>query len=142
MRTVPLVDPTFGISFQALAVMHALQTYNFEVDSLANASTTPWYNGRECGLCISLSRQDEERETSGFAKYKQLNITFGEERRSDSIFVDAWVTPPTYINPPTVADFTDEAYKNRRSFAPLDVKSAAEHIIAKVKEFLKIDNKE
>jgi hypothetical protein len=103
----------FHIHSTALAIFALLNS--FEVSGLTvdegdhirysvDIHSYPWYNGRERGICLTIAYRS-----------KQLNITFGEVRNSDSIFVDVWETATTF-NPPTSDDFTAEAYEQRNYF--------------------------
>ena len=103
----------FHIHRTALAIFALLTSFEVSdltederdyVDYLIDIRSYPWYNGRERGICIIISNNGE-----------QLNIAFGEIRNSDGIFVDVWETKSTF-NPPTVADFSDEAYEQRNYF--------------------------
>lgn len=119
-----IADPTFGIGRQARAVLAMLERepdfaeYKdgfYEV----RIQTRAWYNGRERGISLVVQRL-------GYRGC--LVITFGEHRNSDGIFVDSWemATPPR--NSPTAGDFSDEAYKARRSFDEGQAGRAADHI--------------
>jgi len=111
----PLIDMSLGISDQAYMVLHALNYRGLQTKDFAH--TSAWYNGRERGFVISVQR---------ISANKQLNITFGECRNSDEIFVDHWYR--NTFNPPTVMDFVDEDYQSRKYFKCMDVKSVVEYI--------------
>jgi hypothetical protein len=65
-----------------------------------------YYNGRERGICLY------GYCSSGMKK--GFVIAFAECRNSDEIVIDYWeIDGPCFLNPPTVADFTDEAYSKR-----------------------------
>lgn len=81
-------------------------------------TTSTFYNGRERGICLTIAFH--------FGK-PNLAIVFGEHRNSDMIFIDHWLVEPR-INPPTVADFTDEAYEQRRYMQYDEVYKAATYI--------------
>lgn len=109
-----VADPSFGLSAQALAVLAMLS--QSECDDLAEydekrrdysveIKTHPWYNGRERGVCLEVRPH--------FAARQALLVTFGEVRSSDYLFVDSWRMSEFFLNPPTVADYPDEAYQAR-----------------------------
>lgn len=91
--------------------------------------TAAWYNGRERG-CVLYVTSFQVKET--------LIITFGEHRSSDSIFVDTWISTKGFFNPPTVADFTDEAYKSRKFFSYGAYVDAADYIVDCIRNFISI----
>lgn len=130
---------TFGLSGVSLAILALMDTFEVgeltkeekvQIDFRIDIRNSAWYNGREKGVCITVS--DFE---------KTLIITFGEGRNSDSIFVDTWEIKGGLLNPPTVADFTDEAYENRIYFKYNEIREATRHIetlvIARVDKILK-----
>ena len=123
-----LVDKSLGISEQAYAVLQGLARQYIEVPDNVLVKTRAWYNGRERGIVLSLSPIGEG------APYSQLNIAFGECRNSDQIFLDKW-DKYTGVNPPTVADFTEEGYANRQYFAYMDIVGVTEKIKEMVEEF-------
>lgn len=120
-----LIDISLGIKNQATVILYALQEYNDMNLYSCPTKTIAWYNGRERGIALMVASP---------SRTKQLNITFGEERRSDCIFVDAWEAD--YNSEITVKDFTEEGYKNRRSFDCLDIKSATAYIISTITQFI------
>jgi hypothetical protein len=135
-----LADSTLGISAQAYAVLALLsrmepadvaeydEDHNDYKDYKVEISTHAWYNGRERGVCLEVR--------PSIASKKALLITFGEHRNSDDIFIDSWVVETHFLNPPTVADFTDEAYEQRTLVKYGHVAEAVDVIRAKMKEFL------
>ena len=61
-----------------------------------------YYNGRERGICLYGNYCKDFKK--GFV------IAFTECINSDNIVIDYWeIKNPCFLNPPTVADFTDEA---------------------------------
>jgi hypothetical protein len=131
-----LASTGFGLSGQALAVLallaerepdmatydQARHDYNIEID------TWPWYNGREKGVCLEVR--------PSVVHNAALLITFGEHRNSDDIFIDSWVHTGRFLNPPTPAVFTDEAYAARVTVPYGDVGKAVQIIRAKIKAFM------
>ena len=126
-----IADPHVGIGRQARAVLALLDRapdfaeykdgfYQVEIQSRA------WYNGRERGVSLCVSRMCCEG---------CLVITFGEHRNSDSIFVDSWLMKQPPFNSPTTEDFSDEAYKARKSFPYGHAGDAADYIYEKMAEF-------
>ena len=133
MRT--LVESHLGLSEQALAVLAVLarrepdfapydkefHDYEYEV------ATAAWYNGRERGVSLVISK--------GITKAPPLVITFGEHRNSDNIFIDSWVGKQRFLNPPTIADFPDAAYEARTLVEYGRVDRAVEVIIGKIRDY-------
>lgn len=128
-----IADPTLGVCAQARAILAMLdrnpdfaeyENGRYQID----IETRAWYNGREKGVSLTVSRLG----------YKGcLVITFGEHRSSDSIFVDCWEMKAQPFNSPTVSDFPDEAYKQRKFFTSGRVGDAAEYIYERMESFYK-----
>jgi hypothetical protein len=128
-------DPTFNLNPQALAVLAMLSrrepafaeydkdlgTYKIEIE------TSPWYNGRERGVCLNVRRS--------FSDKTCLLITFGEHRNTDGIFIDCWVHKGHFMNPPTLKDYNDKAYKGRHTVNYGRVDLAVEYILDKMKAY-------
>lgn len=96
-----------NISTQALLVLRVLSTHDIPPEwNIEPIETSAWYNGQERGVCVTFRNKQN----------KYLAITFGECRNSDSIFIDHFDTALT-LNPPTLADFSEESYRRRR-YAP------------------------
>lgn len=107
-----------NISTQALLVLRVLSTHDIPPEwKIEPVETSAWYNGRERGVCITFRNKQN----------KCLAITFGECRNSDSIFIDHFETKMT-LNPPTVRDFSEEAYRLRRYAPYLGVSDAIDII--------------
>ena len=108
-----LANSKLGIKAQAWSILALLENKEPSFADykdghyMVNIDTYPWYNGRETGFAIVLSKK-----ISG----KCLVVVFSECRNSDQIFVDKWVEEKTFFNRPTVDNFTEEAYKNRVYF--------------------------
>ena len=92
-----IVDLTFGISSQAMAVMNFIKDLtpefaNYHEGYFTDVSfkTLPWYNGREKGIVITMS-----------VYYRQnIHIAFFEHRNSDAIHCLKWFTDEPYFNHP------------------------------------------
>jgi len=119
-------DLSFGLNKQVLTILTLLSHTDIEVDDdEIDFDTYPWYNGRERAVCIKIQR---------FLSNRILLVVFGEHRNSDDIFVDIWeVSKLRNSNCPTIDDFTDEAFKNRKFFECWDFKSAIDYILFKTK---------
>lgn len=135
-------DPTFGIGSQARAILHFLTdaepsfaTYEDGYYDI-RIETFPWYNGREKGICLVV----QPRYTG---TPRALHITFGEDRRTDSIFVDTW-EDTTPFNCPTLEgadqEAYDKAYQNRKHFNQGRVGDAAEYIIEAMEGYYKANH--
>ncbi len=86
-------DLSFGIQWQAHAVLvYLVQNFSFEDRPHCIMNTSPWYNGRECGVCVSL-----------WIHGKNHHIAWFEHRNSDNLCALAWESPCD-INPPTAHD--------------------------------------
>jgi hypothetical protein len=110
-------DIDMNIKMQALLVLRALSDRDMpDAWRLIQSGTSAWYNGRERGVCITFLR-----------KGKSLAVTFGECRNSDSIFIDHFEVK-VGVNPPTVNDFSEEAYRQRRYAPYLGIEQAIEII--------------
>jgi len=132
-----IADIHLGMGAQALAVLAMLS--RCDCDGLAEYDkewkeykieirTWAWYNGRECGACLEVR--------PFLSSERALLITFGEHRNTDSIFVDSWEVDEFFLNPPTVANFTDAAYKKRTCVPYGNVGDAVAVIRAKITEFM------
>lgn len=133
-----LADPTFGLSGQALAVLgflarmepsevlwdEAKKRYDVTTD------TFPFYNCRERGVGLRVRRAD------GAGANVSLIVVFGEDRKSDSMFLDHWVVTGHMLNPPTIKDMPEEAYDRRQffDFGRLDKITKAIHL--RIAEFI------
>lgn len=96
-------------------------------DRYIYCKTSAWYNGREDGASLTVSS----------AAKPALIITFGEHRNSDGIFVDSWLTEKSTLNPPTVDDFTDEAYERRKMFKYGDVVGTVQYIHGLIEQYIR-----
>lgn len=109
-----------------MAVLAMLAEWDLD-DDRVEIQTWPWYNCRERGVCLEV-RASLGAETA-------LLITFGEGRNSDHIFIDTWTHKGFFLNPPTVAAFTDEAYARREYVNFGEVGKAVKIIYVKIKAF-------
>lgn len=133
MKERPLVDFTFGIKSQAMAVLHEMnaQEVGFEVD---NVSTRPWYNGREKGVLICVQNR--------FAA-KALCVAVFEHRNSDDIEVVHW-EQEVGINIPTGWEHCNQAAYERAvstSFKSGEAWKAANHIIEGIKRWVAFEKR-
>ncbi len=102
-----------------------------------NMYTSAWYNGRERGIAVALTKTGINDDAKvPVNNERRLVLVFGEARGSDSIFLDKWTDSGVDINPPTHDDFTDEAYKQRRHFPYGAVRKTAEAVIKEIRKFL------
>jgi hypothetical protein len=137
-------DLTFGIQPQSLAIAHLLlgkvpdfadwdeDASRFDVE----INTYPWYNHRERVICVQLYRSA--------APDRHLFVVFGEDRRSDQLFVESWQSTgkgsscwthrvPTPDN--TRAEVYEEAQCNRRMFDANEVGQVADYVFELMAEF-------
>jgi hypothetical protein len=122
MREIEL-DATFGVSDASVCIFYALKRLLvggiYKHDHIY-IQTFIFYNGGEksIGLIISDFREPSEERI----------IVFGENRNSDSLFVDSWTRSMSSINPPTVTEFPDEVYEERVFCSHNGYSLIAEHI--------------
>lgn len=110
------------IDNQATCFLQFLRAKSEDLQHLVNESASTldvstFYNGRERGLMIRVSDSLTE------SKY----IVVGECRSSDHMFLDTW-TAPRSMNPPTVTDWPESAYENRKTFEPYDFRTVYEAV--------------
>lgn len=123
---------TLGIRAQSWSVLHLLAEYDPDFapyeDSRYQCSidTYPWYNGREKGFVLVLSKPVPKPDEPS------LCLAFAECRGSDSIFVDLWGIDD-YMGDPVDWHHSgyDAAYNHRAEF--LNSQDAA-HFIYKEME--------
>ncbi len=99
-----------------------LQAPRFNTD----VATYAWYNGRERGIALVVKQRNKKR----------LVFTFGEQRNSDSIFLDKWEDDDSWVQPPTLENFTDETYKKRRYFEYGECGKTALAIVNDIRSYL------
>jgi hypothetical protein len=120
-----MLDPFYGVGAQARAIFALLATLDPDFATFKKGqyqvkiSTWVWYNGREKGICVTVQKDFTS---------PCLNLTFGEHRSSDNIFVDWWVTTRPIYNGPKVSDYPEVAYKAREFFGCDNVYAASRHI--------------
>ena len=103
-----LVDVTLNIHPQAWAVAHILSGFSLdEKDYQVYANTHAWYNGRERAMVLTVTRRIPKGP-------KALHIVWGEGRNHDGIFVDTWTAASDGLNPPSIADWPESAYRGRK----------------------------
>ena len=111
-----IVDLNLSANAQAVEVLQRLSRRSFETEvpnfiPALKPATTAWYNGRERGFALTFGGGEVNDIT-----YPVFVITWAEHRNSDAIVVDNWTQKSRPFNQPTVADFTDDAYYNRRQW--------------------------
>jgi len=103
------VDFRLGLSGQAWAVLHLLDgepsfapfnltTHEYELE----IKTSAFYNGRERGFVLDVQH-------SFLDNRDHLYVVCANQRSSDSLVIYKW-TGPLRMNPPTVADLTEQVY--------------------------------
>ena len=133
-----IFDPSFGIRPKALAIANMLnyreplyapyqkfrdgEVYKVDVKFYSS----PLYNGRERGICITMS--------IGFSDKDAISFWFDENRNSDGIFVQE--INPNLLNPPTLEDTTEEHYSSRKWFDPDGIVDASDYIFEQFKKHL------
>lgn len=121
-----IADMTFGIGEQALAILQMLSRfspdfaqYNEGLNEYnIHIETRGWYNGRENGVALILFSR-HYTESSKDDPQTAFVITFGEDRNSDTIFVDQWTMKynsnlNTMNAVPLAQDFPSESYEQDR----------------------------
>lgn len=132
-----IFDSSFGIKPQALMIAHMLNRFDssqvfgdeawddFQFQFGCSIKSFPYYNGREAGIII------EVRYSFGD---QALYISFGENRNSDSIFVQHAMKEAVYNNPQE-SFFTDEEYYGRRYFSPEKIYEITNYIKDMIKNY-------
>jgi hypothetical protein len=125
-----MIDTTLGLNKNALKIMRLVAKClrGVKADN-GIVRTSAWYNGRERGVVISVHKAGKPNET--------YSIVIVEHRNSDDIVVYNWLMPKWDVNPPTVADFTDEAYKSAEHFRASDWRVAAKYASDFIKCYIK-----
>ena len=126
----------YRISAQAKAVKAYLESYDgveatWDGNAYADVSIAPWFNGRERGYVLSMSKNGRD--------LKQLNIAFYENRNSDNICVLAW--EQWSMNPLTIdtAIFPDGYHGSIEYFGYGKAREVAEDIYERLTEFWEKD---
>jgi hypothetical protein len=127
-----MLDTNFGVQPVAMSILYALKAKAEESRTFEDArgvETSPLYNGRERGVCVTVRSHG----------LRTFCVVFGENRNSDDIFVTTFERKLA-LNPPTCSDIPEEAYKARKYFKPVDVTIAVEHIQTAIRAFLGAEN--
>lgn len=120
-----LADTTLGLNSQAIAVLHALSELEAP-ESIKWSNTGAFYNCREAGIVCSFAKSMVK---------PGLHIVIVEHRNSDEIRVFQWRAPLS-INPPSLADLTEDTYRNREKCFPwLDVRSVVQYVLELVEAY-------
>ncbi len=144
MTTEKCADPSFGVSPYAQAVLHILSTYSPDFAGYLGENgrytdfdiciqTFTWNNGRERGASLVVF---PTLLPTGPCQI----FAFGEDRKSDRLFVEEWTQDREPLNGPTVVerrlllgdDQCTRIYKERVYFSPGDVKNVADHIFKRM----------
>ena len=91
----PLADMSFGLNHQAVRVARQLAKTKIAVPGYIQMRTSPWYNGREKGVVISVGHFTGDGGV--------LHIAFFEHRNSDEIHACKWIDKWD-VNPPNTDD--------------------------------------
>ncbi len=78
------IDLTFGVGYQAMAVLHFLKGLADGESDGVSWTTSPWYNGRECGVVLTVTRFGTG------VKQSCHSIAWFEHRNSDQICCLEW----------------------------------------------------
>lgn len=128
-------DPSFGINPQALAILHLLSQYTpdfAEWDDLTKQwkveiFTFPWFNGLEKGVALVV------RKDSTYPDH--LVIAFGEDRTTDRVFVQQWMSDTSIPNGPNLQDMTNRSLSSRALFPAMDYAKVLDHIVSAMRRF-------
>lgn len=126
-----IIDLTLGLNAQATAVLHLLDylvSEEYVENDYGTINTSAHYNGRECGYSLLLQRKFPDRQA--------LVIVWGENRNSDSIFVQHALMPISEVAFGVPAGLTEESYEKRKYFGFGKVEQAAEHIAMLIEKHL------
>ncbi len=119
-------DSTFGVKSVALSVAHLVDLDRRGFEGLTNITWSPFYNGRERGVCLTVR--------ANFHK-PGIAIVWGEHRSSDDIYVDTFPVD-SFMNPPTMASFTEEIYNLRKTFRYNEVYKVVDHVYELVRQHI------
>lgn len=120
-----LVDTRLNITDQALALLQLLAQE--EVPANVWTTTSALYNGRERGICLSLSATHRDH---------RIFIFWSESRNSDQLVIVSWEGRGD-INPPTIADVPEAAWDDWKHFPFGRIDLARTHILELVAQYLK-----
>lgn len=121
-----MIDLQLDICPVAWSILHLVKDQS-RFDQHVNITTSAWYNGREKGICLTVFNHK---------KVKSSIITFGKVKNTDSIFIDSWEINGGLLNPPTVSDFNDEAYSNRKYLNYDKIYEAAQLVIESISKVI------
>ncbi len=103
-------DTTLGIGHQSLGVLQYLANMAPDFATYKNGwydvmiTTRPWYNGREQGIVVSMSK-------SGFGTGGYIHVAVFEHRSGDNIVTLKWETEQNYYNSPNESEtLFEDAY--------------------------------
>lgn len=129
------ISKDFGINKQCMAILEMVDGDEF--DSAGIITTRPWYNGREKGVVISVSKNFQNKPNNC------LHLAFFEHRNSDSICFLKWFTDSDYWNHPIEdKDIFAKAYKGdskydvAKTFGYGEIGDAAAYLIEEIEGFL------
>lgn len=121
----------FGIDEVATKILRLLADATISHRNLLKIENSPFYNGREKHVAISVIKWRPFMRT--------MIITFGENRNSDDIVIQSLVQDSD-INPPCIhnrpKDTADKSYRNRAYLEQGQEERAAREIISKINEYL------
>ena len=129
------LDPFLGIKHKAWMILHALQVnepLKKAIDQAFHVETFAFYNGRETCIGIQVEGRNDHNKP---ANKRRLILYFGEHRSSDAIFVQH-TTWSGGINPPTIANFDEESYNQRRCFNCNALDELADYVVELVEAHL------
>jgi hypothetical protein len=131
-------DLTFGLQPQALAIAYLLsgkipdfadwdaEAKRFDIE----IETYPWYNGREKAVCLLVYLRSSPDTC--------LYLVFGEDRRTDNLFVERWEGGKPEQQPSMATideDAHEEASRDRRTFEASKVSGVANYVFELMAEF-------
>ena len=92
--------------------------------------TYPWYNGKERAVCLLVYHRDSPDRC--------LHLVFGEDRRTDNLFVERWEGDRSSQQPSMETidqDVYEEAARDRRTFEASKVSGVADYVFEMMVEF-------
>lgn len=141
MSAQSIGDPTFGLRSQALAILALLSQTEAEFAEWdeefhryrVRFNTFAWYNGREKGVAIKVRR--ELNDPKGEAPpMPVLVVSFGEDRHSNKVFVQIWLTD-SIEGAPTVEELdsrVERGTEQRWEFDPYNYGPVVRHIFTEM----------
>lgn len=135
------INLTFNLSWQSEVLLkilptafqgHILHAYEKTtvVEDLENLviETFPLYNCRERGTCLVVNAHRPG---------PKLLLFFAAHRNTDSLFVWWEETDRSFLNGPTIANFTEHSHSNQIEFFGEDFVKAAAFVCEKIGAFYK-----